>query len=134
MRLLTQEFKSSEPKKKQEQSLKQRQLIELTQQWYQKLKDEGFEDIEESFQYHSRYFIQAFTERRHTSDSRLSYHERAMSFLDLYEFESEQERDVWEMHTMGHSQREIVKRLSLSKGTVYRTILKLTNIMKEAIL
>lgn len=134
MRLLTQEFKSLEPKKKQEQRLKQKQLNELTQLWYQKLKDEGFEDIEESFQYHSLYFAQAFGKLQHRSSSRLDYHERAIAFLDLYEFESSQERDVWEMHTMGHSQRDIVKRLNVSKGTVYRTIKKLCNIMKDAIL
>lgn len=134
MRLLTQEFNSSEPKKKQEQKLKQKQLSELTKQWYQKLKDEGFVDIEESFQYHALYFAQAFGELRHRSDSRLDYHERAISFLELYEFEDDTEKKLWAMHTMGHTQRQICKDLNLSKGAVYRTIKNLTGIMKEAIL
>jgi hypothetical protein len=107
---------------------------QLQKEWYRKLKESGFNDIEENFQYHSSYFWQAFTTLRHRTEDRVSYHDKAFKFLNLYDFDTEQDREIWFLHCEGISQRKIAQMLDVSKGCTYRTIKRLTAIMLEAIL
>lgn len=105
--------------------------------WYKKLKDSGFEDIEQpggsinSGVPRSMNF-QEEDLRQITQD----YYCMAYHFLNSYEFDSELERVIWDYHTNGLSLRNIVKLLKqtkvskASKDKVWRIVSRLENIMK----
>lgn len=106
-------------------------LKSLQSVWYQKLKDEGFDDIETSFQFHSSYFKDLAPKLMLEKEA---YFSKASSFLNDFEFYSQLERDVWEMHSKGDTIREISSKLQTSVGNTQGIVSRLRNIMLKAIL
>jgi hypothetical protein len=119
---------------KQPKDLKSLQKI-----WYAKLKKSGFDDIEsENGQLRgdaSRYIA----ENPHPNlwEATADYYRLANSFLYDNRFDTELEKTIWEYHANGLSARNIAKVLkqvkvkSLSKNTVWRTIVRLRNDMYD---
>lgn len=105
------------------QTLKEQQQI-----WYKKLKDEGFEDIEQDETHLKVWTSSSFYRRVKTDgsyidddknrlfwDTKAEYYRRAGQFLYEYSFECEYDRKVWELHSEGLSCQEISKFLKQSK-------------------
>lgn len=98
----------------------QPQIKILQSQWYKILKSKGFEDIEQTTHpdkplkaWHSMYF-----KSRHSADKideQLEYFTQCDRYLHLYQFESEHQRLLWELHAQGLSLRAIAKQLE-AKG------------------
>lgn len=83
----------------------------LEQEWYQKLKDDGFEDIEDSNNpnrplkaWHNFRFRQVNPARRKVTEA---YYEKACALLHTYPFINEITKRIWELHCQGFSKREI---------------------------
>lgn len=95
---------------------------ELIRFWYQRLREEGFEDIEDTDsprqllkEWHSTKFLDHADGVR--SSARQKYYEMATHFLHAHQFESEMEYTIWEMHSNGLSLRKIAKEVSSQKRT-----------------
>lgn len=88
--------------------------------WYDKLKEEGFEDIEDtnnefrplkswhSFRFmlnDSSYFKN--TNLRTNRESAISYYRLACQLLNTHHFKNETHRRIWELHSEGWSKRQI---------------------------
>jgi hypothetical protein len=111
---------------------------ELQKVWYQRLKDEGFVDIEETpdLANASKKNIKYLSTNREAIEG---YQARADQFLHDYEFKNKFEHGVWELVTEGYSVRSIAVIISsagteVSKSTVGRTIARLRDIMLKAYL
>lgn len=116
-------------------------LKQLKKQWYNKLKDDGFDDIEYAggtMQVgHPRGiaiwdpFLRELT---------LDYYGMCTDFLNEYKFKNNLERAIWEYYTNGLSHREIStilktlktkSRIGKSHDSVWRLIKKLESEMKK---
>lgn len=124
-------------------------LKALKKVWYQKLKESGFEDIEDVHSpreylktWHSHYFENRYTPE--TFASKAEYYQRAARFLYEYHFEwfegstlvNHYEREIWRMHSEGMSFREIANNLimrgiSTNKDKVNKVVVKLIDIMRK---
>ena len=106
----------------------------LKDKWYKKLEQNGFEDIELShrdslirwhhadFQYF--YSPESFRQKEY-------YFYLANQFLNQYQFESEVEKKIWQLHSEGMGCREIYRKTRWkSKSTIHLVICKLKQIMK----
>lgn len=108
---------------------------EIEREWYERLKKEGFEDIEYSGspskplkQYASYYFI-ARTDPL-SFESKQNYYQRASQFLHDYLFHSDQEKKIWELHCEGKTLRQIAQSIeTMNKDTVRKVILGLKETM-----
>lgn len=97
---------------------------ELTAEWYKKLKDGGFDDIErpdgrlkawstsDCFVYHSGL----------TFEAKQTYYQMAGKFLHHNKFLNEFEKHIWSMHSEGMSIRTIVKALKKERFKAYRRV------------
>lgn len=103
---------------------KAKTTAQLTAEWYQKLKDEGFSDIERPdgrlkewstshcLLYHSGL----------TFEAKQTYYQMAGKFLYDNKFVNEFEKHIWSMHSDGLSIRTIVKALKKKKFKAYRRV------------
>jgi DNA-binding NarL/FixJ family response regulator len=57
--------------------------------------------------------------------SRSIYYEKAQLAVNEYEFASERDRQLWELHASGLTVREIAKQTGISKSAVDRTVQRL---------
>lgn len=94
--------------------------------WYEKLKKDGFVDIEHdewSLRSYSTEFNQRNPNRNPTVQiaAKLDYYIMAEHFLNDYKFSSAKERAVWEYHTNGVQLNDIVKTLKEVKLKTSRT-------------
>lgn len=112
----------------------------LQKQWYQKLKEDGFVDIENTayknpdlLRYEGKYFIKQYSPFEF--EIKQEYYERASEFLHTHVFESRLDEEVWKMHSDGVSVREmaaILKRIGFpSLG--FRTVHQILQRLKEDI-
>ena len=110
----------------------------LKDKWYKKLKDSGFEDVEQDEErlksWSSVFFI------RHTVDewqAKATYYQMATNFLEEYKFENEIERVIWSYHAHGMGVREIadtlrkakIKSIGAKKSNIWLVIKKLKKSM-----
>ena len=111
---------------------------EAEAQWYKKLKDEGFQDIEDTSRddrplkvWDRSYFLKlddlSFAAKQ-------SYYRQASNFLEQHDFKNEVQRRIWELHTEGISRRDIASKIKGLKPTykqasVGNILLSLRNIM-----
>lgn len=99
---------------------------QLKKQWYEKLKDIGFEDIEANDDkerlkcWHSHYFIQ-----RSKNDSQKDYYQWAREILSNHNFSSLQEEYIWWLHSEGLSIRNIEKESGLSRCKIHKLIIQI---------
>lgn len=115
-------------------------LKTLQKIWYKKLKDSGFNDIEDTNSpkeflktWHSSYFISRYTTE--SFERKESYYRLCSHFLWDYSFQSNLEREIWRLHSEGMSLRDIAKslrsqRIKLNKDNVNKIIVKLVQIMR----
>lgn len=80
----------------------------LQKKWYDKLKKEGFQDIE-SDENNLKEWTSVFFSRRdpHRMASRMEYFSYATRFLNDHEFADNKEKTIWELHSNGKSFTEI---------------------------
>lgn len=107
-----------------------REFKALQSLWYSKLKESGFEDIEDAQKKGEplkRWDSTQFQRERarHSFDSKQTYYDRAGTLLETYAFESELDRQIWAMHSEGEAIRKIAKALDLKIWFVHRTIARL---------
>lgn len=87
----------------------------LQKTWNQKLKDSGFEDIENAqFETiktpHSRYFYSRYTPEE--IEESLTYYNQCMDFYWRYSsFKSNREKEIWLLYSEGKSKRKIAELL-----------------------
>jgi hypothetical protein len=101
-------------------------------QWYAKLKAEGFQDIETTDDRLKTWSTKLFS--YHQSDAweaKQSYYQMAENFLNEYKFDTEREKTIWSYHSVGISCRDIAKTFrkagikGLSKSMIFLAIKKL---------
>ena len=98
-----------------------KQFKNLRDRWYKKLKDSGFEDIEQDEDRLKEYSTTRFTSGKNNklppdqiktlNDSKEEYYRVAGHFLHEHEFNNEVDRFIWQKHAEGHSYRDITKML-----------------------
>lgn len=115
-------------------------LQALQKIWYQKLKESGFKDIEntndvqrrliiwDSLHFQTHYSPEEFYEKQ-------EYFRRASLFLHDYRFKNKIEKTIWDLHSEGCSLRSISTRLlslrvKMNKDTVNKIIVRLRTIME----
>lgn len=89
----------------------------LRDEWYQKLKKDGFEDVEQVVgnkdpnlkAWHSFHFQMSEHATRYSIIQPYYYH--AEHFINEHEFEDEMQKRIWEMHTNGDPVRKIAVQL-----------------------
>lgn len=124
------------------------ELKALQKKWYHKLKESGFEDIEDTNSkreylksWHSNYFYRTYTPE--TFSFKEEYYRRASQFLFEYHFlwfEGSSlinfcEREIWRLHSEGQGVRQIALQLQergwkMNKDQVNRAIKRLVEVMK----
>ncbi len=109
----------------------------LRAEWYKKLKDEGYEDIESS-ETHLRFYSSTFAREKSllSWEAKQAYYQMATTFLAENRFRSKLERIIWEYHANGMSGRDIAKTLEkvkihINRMTVWRIVSRLEKKMKK---
>lgn len=78
--------------------------------WYKKLKETGFNDLENSQGFLKAYASSNFSQTSpHAHESRREYYYLCQQFLNEFKFDSELQKAIWEYHTNGISYRDIAK-------------------------
>lgn len=112
---------------------KTKEFKTLQKEFYDKLADSGFEDIEETDSpkelltaWHGSYF----TARHDPEDFKeiAQYYNSADSILNNYEFSNEVDKQIWERHSKGLSIRRIALELSIKNWVVHKSIQKFKSI------
>ena len=122
--------------------MKSKGFKKLQSEWYSKLKDEGFEDIEylrdgepgEWLKGNSKFAseeaaLSMSLEETDEADiiysTTFDYYSQAAALLHTAEFESDIHQRVWEMHSEGLSYRKIGKAVGFSHPKVMRMVDKI---------
>lgn len=108
--------------------------------WYQKLKDDGFNDVEQdedNLKSWSTKFVREGTPLA-LIESKTAYYQMATNFLNEYKFESELEKIIWTYHTEAISYRDIATVLKetkvvkkMDRTTIWQIVQKLKKSMKN---
>lgn len=92
-------------------------LKQLQKQWYLKLKQEGFNDIEQDGRLISYSSSRLNLDLNKTVyDAKLEYSRLANEFLEVYQFEDAKDKEVWSMYVDGLSARKISETLIKSNN------------------
>lgn len=114
-----------------------KKLKQLQREWYAKLKDSGFDDIEYEGhsikEWSSRFQRKTKLQGKDSIEAIEEYHRLAEHFLNDYDFASELEKVIWEYHANGLHHGEISKilknfnndQIPSSVPTIRRVIYKL---------
>lgn len=108
-------------------------LKTLQTEWYRKLEDMGFVDIENNSNgllkaWHSSYFQIKYNPD--VFSKKQEYYELACVFLHNHEFESSKEKIVWSLHSQGMSLRAIAKEMNVKICWTHKVIKKFASLMK----
>ncbi len=120
------------------------ELEKLQKIWYKKLKDEGFQDIEDST--HAQYNNMSLKLINRTApnvdglteiqqEMIREYYTRCRHFLNDHQFESDLDKTIWEHYSEGVSVRKISDKLKTNgivkkKTAVHQVVKRLEAIMK----
>jgi hypothetical protein len=103
---------------------------QLEREWYQKLKDVGFHDIEDT-QGESR-FLKSWhstkcQEMKPVIIEQIKiYYKEGVQLLDDYPFDNPVHRRIWKLHTRGLSIRQIARKVKrLKKSMIHLIISKI---------
>lgn len=118
-----------------------RDFEELKAYWYQKLKDSGFKDAENSRGFLKDRHVDKFA-KDHTKqeyEEKENYFRYAGQLLHDYEFPNSFEKRVWELHCTGLSLREIAFQLrnrgnQVNKDNVQKITSKYGRLIRRKIL
>lgn len=95
-------------------------LEKLQAKWNQKLKDSGFEDIEQKDgnlkSWHSMYFMCRYSAKEFAEKQ--EYYRLARQYLEYWPFKSERQKRVWDMMEVGRTYKEMAKSLRTSTSTI----------------
>lgn len=114
---------------------KQQTFKEIQARWYAILKTSGFQDAEDSkhdlrplITWHSLKWQKIDPER---FKAKRDYFNQAERFLATYDFETDEHKIIWLLHSEGLSVREIEYEISISRNQVHKVIVMLREIMKD---
>lgn len=103
-------------------------LKKLQTEWYKKIKDEGFKDIEQDEDrlkfWSSSFFKHKAKEKPGFQEAKEEYYRVAGHFLHEYEFTDDREKAVWELHADGVIIVEIVSQLKKRGFKVYKSLVQ----------
>lgn len=111
---------------------------QLLAEWAKKLKDSGFEDIEQEDgnlkQWHSVYFLERYKPVQFMLKE--TYYQMATSFLNDYPFEDSIlgriDKHIWQRHSEGGTSRKIAEELkSLNIKTNYNKVNKVIKALSD---
>jgi hypothetical protein len=115
---------------------------QLQEEWYAKLKKEGFEDIEQTDtkerllkSWHSSYFHSRHNPHdfRHQEE----YFRQATNFYHSHDFKNQAEKKIWLLHSEGYTIREISShfknKAGFKRAWVHQTVKRLTAIMLDSL-
>ena len=113
----------------------EKKLIDLQREWYERLKAEGFNDIEhlKNDGNFSQYLRGSGLRERRRSPRKTEdviqaskeFYSLASEFLHTHEFKKPIEKIIWALFAEGLTYREIAKECGVTLGKVFRTITKL---------
>lgn len=118
-----------------------KQFKTLQDKWYKKLKDSGFEDIEQdetylkrsstnflssNFNYDTSHTVQDIVNK---IELKTEYFRRARHFLNDHKFKNKTQKYIWAEHSEGVSHRTITEALKARGHNIGRT--KVLNIIAE---
>lgn len=108
----------------------------LQKMWYQRLKDDGFIDIENK-EWHSRYFVTQYSPVQFANKQ--EYFRRAQIFLHEFPFKNRRDRKIWRLHSEGFTLREIAKKCrtttdKMNKDNIHAIVLSFARIMNQCFL
>jgi hypothetical protein len=120
---------------------------QIQDEWYKKLKDEGFVDIENSvtladgkkgYENTGRAGPNLKNKTSEQFEAVLLYYQNCRSFLTCYNFDSDLDRTIWELYSEGVPYRDISKELiknniKLNKDSVSKIVKRLEKIMNTEI-
>lgn len=109
--------------------MSERDLKALREEWYARARASGFQDIESP----SGQFIRGGSGYTPGTYNHLRpvHLERARAFLLVHAFRGTFERQVWELHAGGTSNRQIARELGCNRKRVDPVIRRLTAAMEE---
>jgi len=115
----------------------------LKKKWYQKLRDEGFKDIETEKHGLLKTFDSTVFSSRYdptTFESKETYYRLCGIFLHHHKFETRLDKAIWELHTNGKSFREsanILKkrfhRQKINKDKINGIVDRLVSLMRVTV-
>jgi hypothetical protein len=92
-----------------------RAFKKLEARWYKKLKDAGFDDIEDSTRpgrpLHAWHSFRFYSQNTRSENAEL-YYQMAAHLLLEFKFENTTHQRIWELHADGWSKRQIEKEIS----------------------
>ena len=100
-------------------------LKDLQQLWYDKIKANGFTDIE----YPSGQ-LKSFSASIHKMEEAKRYFAVCTDFLNSYLFDSDLDKNIWTCHCEGWSRRQIAEILDIGENKVKYRLNKLKLIME----
>ncbi len=112
---------------------KSKELIKSQKEWYNKLKHEGFKDIEyfdKEMEPKSMLYREATKfaiANQNTFESTEQYYIEARQLYWEYDFEDEVSKSIWFYHAEGLAYRKIAKLLKVPYLRVFKTINKTRN-------
>ena len=113
--------------------MKKTEFNKLKSEWYKRLAESGFEDIEQDEIYLKR-GMSLIDPRRVTWESQAEYYQMATYFLNEYKFKSNLERTMWEYHMNGISVRDIAQTLGevLKRYIPRMNVWRVINLLERA--
>lgn len=105
---------------------------QLQDEWYAKLQEDGFKDIED----HKTGFVEPpFRHRSYKADVQYEateeYFRLCRHYLTNGAFKSDLDKEIWSMHTEGATYRNIAEKLSQHTTTVFRKVKRYKKLMKK---
>lgn len=114
-----------------------KQFKKLQKQWYNRLKESGFEDIENSYGRLSGNTVNRWYYDPTKVEAKTTYYRYASHFLNEHKFESKVHKYIWTLHAEGCGLREISAKLKalriskLKKSQIHNIVTELAKLMLE---
>jgi hypothetical protein len=112
---------------------KTREFKKLQRQYYARLKEQGFQDIEDDNGRMVFYTERLHQLKRFTMDLMgpiRDYYSWALQHAARSEFENSIDEKIWTMHAEGKSSREIAKEVDFDQTWICRKIKKIRNYLR----
>lgn len=101
-------------------------LSKLQKEWYQKLKDEGFEDIELNSNLELRqHGLKKQESNINNLEDKLEYARYGSQFLNDHEFLTEFDKNIWSLHLNGVSYHKIALECKTNRSQVSNILTRL---------
>lgn len=106
----------------------------MTQQWYNKLKRAGFDDIEtnDAYEQLKRWDSHWISQRRNSFfkfSTTQDYYYRATHMIESFAWKSAKEKKIWTMHADGVSLRDIAKKCRCPVKVAHAVVVRIRKVM-----